>query len=230
MGKNKLERFAENETFEHFFQPSFQDLVSGFPLKGKWHADFFGNNNPIIIEIGCGKGEYTVNLAEKYPATNFIGLDKKGARLWRGGKTSKENKLSNVAFIRTRIEQLEHIFSPGEVDEIWITFPEPQPSKERKRFTSPQFIERFRKIMKPDGIIHLKTDSDLFYAFTLRVIKEDGHELLYSNDDLYSNPDDYRIKDVIAIQTFYEKMWLAEGFKIKYLEYKLKSLHPKGME
>jgi len=230
LGKNKLERFAENETFEHFFQPSFQDLVSGFPLKGKWHADFFGNNNPIIIEIGCGKGEYTVNLAEKYPATNFIGLDKKGARLWRGGKTSKENKLSNVAFIRTRIEQLEHIFSPGEVDEIWITFPEPQPSKERKRFTSPQFIERFRKIMKPDGIIHLKTDSDLFYAFTLRVIKEDGHELLYSNDDLYSNPDDYRIKDVIAIQTFYEKMWLAEGFKIKYLEYKLKSLHPKGME
>ena len=226
MGKNKIARFAENETFEHFFQPSFHDLVSGFPLKGKWHAEFFGNNNPIIIEIGCGKGEYTVSLAEKYPDTNFIGLDKKGARLWRGGKTSKENEMANVAFIRTRIEQLEHIFSPGEVDEIWITFPEPQPSKERKRFTSPQFIERFRKIMKPDGIIHLKTDSDLFYKFTLRVIKEDGHDLLYSNDDLYSNPDDLRIKDVIAVQTFYEKMWLAEGFKIKYLEYKLKSLHP----
>ena len=221
MGKNKLERFAENETFEHFFQPSFHDLVSGFPLKGKWHTEFFRNNNPIIIEIGCGKGEYTVNLAAKYPATNFIGLDKKGARLWRGGKTSKENEMSNVAFIRTRIEQLEHIFSPGEVDEIWITFPEPQPSKERKRFTSPQFIERFRKIMKPDGIIHLKTDSDLFYNFTLRVIKEDGHDLLYANDDLYSNPDDHRIKDVIAVQTFYEKMWLAEGFKIKYLEFKI---------
>ena len=121
------------------------------------------------------------------------------------------------------IEQIEHLFSPGEVDEIWITFPEPQPreSKAKKRFTSPQFIERFRKIMKPDGIIHLKTDSDLFYEYTLEVIKEDGHELLYSNADLYSNPDDPRIKDVIAVQTFYEKMWLAEGFKIKYLEYKL---------
>ena len=230
MGKNKLARFAENETFEHFFQPSFHELVLGFPLKGKWHTEFFRNNNPIIIEIGCGKGEYTVSLAEKYPDTNFIGLDKKGARLWRGGKTSKENEMSNVAFIRTRIEQLEHIFSPGEVDEIWITFPEPQPSKERKRFTSPQFIERFRKIMKPDGIIHLKTDSDLFYNSTLRVIKEDGHDLLYANADLYSNPDDHRIKDVIAVQTFYEKMWLAEGFKIKYLEFKIKSFHPRGME
>jgi len=230
LGKNKLERFAENETFEHFFQPSFDDLMTGFALKGKWHTDFFGNNNPIVIEIGCGKGEYTVNLATKYPDTNFIGLDKKGARLWRGGKTSKENQLSNVAFIRTRIEQIEYLFSPDEVDEIWITFPEPQPSKAKKRFTSPQFIAHFRNILKPEGIIHLKTDSDLFYGYTLSVIKDAGHDLLYSNSDLYLNPEDPRIKDVIAVQTFYEKMWLAEGFKIKYLEFKLKSFHPIGME
>lgn len=223
MGKNKLERFAENQTFEHFFQPSFDDLMAGFSLKGKWHADFFGNNNPIILELGCGKGEYTVSLAAKYPDSNFIGLDKKGARLWRGGKTSKENQMNNVAFVRTRIEQIEHLFSPEEVSEIWITFPEPQPrnAKSKKRFTSPQFIERFRKIMKPEGIIHLKTDSDLFYDYTLDVIKEDGHELIYSNSDLYSNIDNHRIKDVIAVQTFYEKMWLAEGFKIKYLEFRL---------
>jgi tRNA (guanine-N7-)-methyltransferase len=230
LGKNKLERFAENEKFEHFFQPSFDDLMTGFALKGKWHDDFFGNNNPIVIEIGCGKGEYTVNLATKYPDTNFIGLDKKGARLWRGGKISKENQLSNVAFIRTRIEQIEHLFAPGEVDEIWITFPEPQPSKAKKRFTSPQFIAHFRNILKPEGIIHLKTDSDLFYGFTLSVIKDAHHDLLYSNADLYLNPEDPMIKDVIAVQTFYEKMWLAEGFKIKYLEFKLKSFHPAGME
>ncbi|MDP4291524.1 MAG: tRNA (guanosine(46)-N7)-methyltransferase TrmB [Bacteroidota bacterium] len=223
MGKNKLERFAENETFEHFFQPSFDDLMQGFPLKGKWNPDFFGNDNPIVLELGCGKGEYTVNLASKYPDVNFIGLDKKGARLWRGGKTSKENKMRNVAFIRTRIEQIEHLFGPAEVSAIWITFPEPQPrnSKAKKRFTSPQYIERFRKIIKPDGIIHLKTDSDLFFEYTLEVIKENGYKLLYSNPDLYEYPDDPRIKDVIAVQTFYEKMWLAEGCKIKYLEYKI---------
>jgi len=223
LGKNKLERFAENKTFEHFFQPTFDDLIAGFPLKGKWHTDFFGNTNPIIIEIGCGKGEYTVSLAASYPDANYIGLDKKGARLWRGGKTSKENQMGNVAFIRTHIEQIEHLFSPGEVSEIWITFPEPQPrnSKAKKRFTSPQFIERFRKIMKPDGVIHLKTDSNLFYNYTLEVIKDDGHNLLYSNADLYSNTEDPRIKDVIKVQTFYEKMWLAEGIKIKYLEYKI---------
>ena len=223
MAKNKLERFVENKTFEHFFQPTFDDLMTGFSLKGKWHADFFGNNNPIILELGCGKGEYTVNLASSYPNTNFIGIDKQGARIWRGGKTSHENQMGNVAFIRSKIEQIEHLFSPGEVSEIWITFPEPQPrpGKAKKRFTSPQYIERFRKIMKPGGIIHLKTDSDLFYDYTLEVIHEDGHELIYSNNDLYSNPEDPKIKDVIAVQTFYEKMWLAEGFKIKYLEYKI---------
>ncbi len=217
-------RFAENKTFEHFFQPSFEELMKGFPLKGKWHTDFFGNNNPIIIELGCGKGEYTVSLAERYPEKNFIGIDKKGARLWRGGKTSKENEMKNVAFIRTQIEQIGHIFGPDEVDEIWITFPEPQPrgAKTKKRFTSPQFAERFKQLLKPEGIIHLKSDSDLFYDYTRYVINEFHHELLYSNNDLYQNPDDPRIQDVVAVQTFYEKMWLAQGCKIKYLEYRLK--------
>lgn len=217
-------RFAENKTFEHFFQPSFEDLMKGFPLKGKWHTDFFGNDHPIIIELGCGKGEYTVSLAERYPEKNFIGIDKKGARIWRGGKTSKENEMKNVAFIRTQIEQIGHIFGQDEISEIWITFPEPQPrgAKAKKRFTSPQFAERFKALLKPDGIIHLKSDSDLFYDYTLYVIKEYNHELLYSNSDLYQNPDDPRIQDVIAVQTFYEKMWLAQGCKIKYLEYRLK--------
>jgi len=224
LGKNKLMRFAENKTFEHFFQPSFEELIKGFPLKGKWHTDFFGNYNPIIIELGCGKGEYTVSLAERYPDKNFIGIDKKGARIWRGGKTSKENGMRNVAFIRTQIEQIGHIFGPDEVAEIWITFPEPQPrnAKAKKRFTSPQFAERFKQLLKPDGIIHLKSDSDLFYDYTLSVINEYQHELLYSNNDLYQNLDDPKVQDVIAVQTFYEKMWLAQGCKIKYLEYQLK--------
>ncbi len=224
MAKRKLERFAENATFNHFFQPDWEELSAGFLLRGKWNTDFFFNTNPISIEMGCGKGEYTVDLSNKYPNRNFIGIDKKGARMWRGAKTSNEEKRSNVAFVRTRAENIGMVFGPAEIDEIWITFPEPQPNSPRhsKRFTSPQFIERYRQIIKPGGIIHLKTDSDLFYTYTLEIISEGGHELLYNNSDLYANPGDPEVRDVIDVQTHYEKIWLEQGFTIKYLRFRLK--------
>ncbi len=223
MAKRKLQRFAENETFNHFFQPTWDDLSAGFALHGKWKSDFFGNTHPIIIEMGCGKGEYTVDLSEKYPERNFIGIDKKGARMWRGAKTSNEEQRDNVAFVRIRAENICSVFAPEEVDEIWITFPEPQPNSPRhsKRFTSPQFIERYRKILKPGGIIHLKTDNDMFFEYTLEVIREEGHTLLYANSDLYANPGDAEVKDVIDVQTHYEKIWLEQGFTIKYLRFSL---------
>jgi len=224
LAKRKLQRFAENATFNHFFQPGWEDLSAGFSLRGKWNTDFFDNNNPVIIEMGCGKGEYTVDLSNKYPDRNFIGVDKKGARMWRGAKTSLEEKRSNVAFVRIRAENIGKVFGPDEVDEIWITFPEPQPNSPRhsKRFTSPEFIARYRQVLKPGGIIHLKTDNDMFYAYTLDVIKDGGHQLVYKNDDLYANPGDPEVKDVIDVQTHYEKIWLEQGLTIKYLRFRLK--------
>jgi len=226
LAKRKLQRFAENETFEHFFQPGWEELSAGFSLRGNWRSGFFRNDKPLIIEMGCGKGEYTVDLSGKYPERNFIGIDKKGARMWRGAKTSIEANRPNVAFLRIRAENICQVFGPAEVDEIWITFPEPQPNSPRhsKRFTSPEFIERYRKLLKPDGLIHLKTDNDMFYNYTLDVINEQGHKLLYSNNDLYANPDDSEVKDVIDVQTHYEKIWLSQGLTIKYLKFKLKEV------
>ena len=223
MAKRKLQRFAENATFNHFFQPEWEELSAGFSLRGKWNDDFFKNDNPIIIEMGCGKGEYTVDLSDKYPERNFIGIDKKGARMWRGAKISNEEDRPNVAFVRIRAENIGMVFGPDEIDEIWITFPEPQPNSPRhsKRFTSPEFIERYRKVLKPGGTIHLKTDNDMFYNYTLDVIKEDGHHLIYNNSDLYANPGDPEVKDVIDVQTHYEKIWLEQGLTIKYLRFRL---------
>jgi tRNA (guanine-N7-)-methyltransferase len=223
LAKRKLQHFAENATFNHFFQPSWEELSAGFPMQGNWNADFFSNSNPIVIEMGCGKGEYTVDLSKKYPQQNFIGIDKKGARMWQGAKISNEENSPNVAFVRLRAENIIKVFGPAEISEIWITFPEPQPNSPRhsKRFTSPQFIERYRQILKPGGTIHLKTDSDLFYSYTLDVIREDGHLLLYKTDDLYANQSEPEIKDVVDVQTHYEKIWLAQGATIKYLRFML---------
>jgi len=210
----------ENVTFPHFFQPGFDELTEGFELKGKWNREFFKNENPIIVEVGCGKGEYTVGLAEKYPYKNFIGMDKKGARMWRGAKTSLENDMLNVAFVRTKIELISYFFGKNEVDEIWITFPEPvlKERKYRKRFTSPRFLKTYGQFLKPAGMIHLKTDNLEFFNYTLDQINEQNHKLQYSTFDLYNSEFD---GDAPNIQTYYEKKFLEQGMKINYLNFTL---------
>lgn len=216
MPKKKLIRFRENLAFPHLFQFRYTELEKGFPLRGKWNENFFHNRNPLVLELGCGKGEYTVGLAKAYPGTNFIGMDIKGARLWRGSKTVVEEQLRNAAFIRSQVDHIGKFFDSAEVSAIWITFPDPQPHKERKRLTSPQFLERYTNIMKCDGIIHLKTDNREFFDYTLEVIRESGLKLQWATDDLYKSG---TTDDVIRVQTFYEKMWLGIGKKICYLRF-----------
>jgi tRNA (guanine-N7-)-methyltransferase len=221
VGKKKLIRFAENETFSHLFQYSYEDLRAGFPLKGKWHAEYFHNTYPISLELGCGKGEYTVYLSMKYPEGNFIGVDIKGARLWKGCKTAEEEKIKNVAFIRTRVQLIGSFFATGEVSEIWLTFPDPQPrhAKENKRLTSPEFLARYREILAKDGIIHLKTDNEGLFEYTLKTIREEGHDLILSERDIYGSSFE---GDATAIKTFYERMFLKDDIPIKYLEFRLR--------
>lgn len=222
--KNKLQKFAENKTFDNLFEYSYERIMAeGFPLKARW-AEFFHNDNPIVLELGCGKGEYTVGLARVHPDINYIGVDIKGARMWRGLTQARNEGLHNVAFIRTRIDQIEHFFGPGEVSEIWVTFPDPHPGEgernARHRLTSPEFLDRYRKIVGPNGILNLKTDSPIMYEFTLHeVIEKQGLPLLYASDDLYANDDDLEVKH---IRTFYEQMWLDQGLTIKYLRFKIK--------
>ena len=220
MGKKKLIRFAENKSFPHLFQYSFEELRQGFPLTGRWHEDYFKNDHPIVLELGCGKGEYTVYLAGKYPERNFIGVDIKGARLWRGCKTVEEEGMKNVAFIRARIQHIDMFFARDEVAGIWLTFPDPQPrhTKENKRLTSPEFLGLYKDILKGDGIIHLKTDSEGLLQYTLATIEKEGHRLLFSDDDIYGHGYE---GDASAIRTFYERMFLEEGIPIKYLEFQL---------
>lgn len=219
--KNKLERFAENETFGNLFQYSFDRLKEeGFPLKGKWRQEFFKNDNPIVLELGCGKGEYTVGLAREHKDVNYIGVDIKGARMWVGLCSARNEGLTNVAFIRTRIEMIDHFFDKNEVDEIWVTFPDPQPSKPRKRLTSPNFLERYRKFLKEDGVVNLKTDSDLMYEFTVETAQEAKYTIYYNYDNLYNNDDDLEVK---KIRTYYEQMWLDKGLTIKYIRFGIRS-------
>ena len=222
--KNKLQKFEENKSFDNLFQYSYERIMAeGFPLKGRWHEEFFHNDNPIVLELGCGKGEYTVGLARAHRDINYIGVDIKGARMWRGLTQAREEGLANVAFIRTRIDQIEHFFTPNEVDEIWVTFPDPHPGEgernARHRLTSPEFLERYRKFVKPDGVLNLKTDSPIMYEFTLHeVIEKQGLPLIYHTDDLYANDD---VLEVKTIRTFYEQMWLDEGRTIKYLRFRI---------
>lgn len=208
-------------TFDNLFQYHFEEVKDGFHLKGKWGSDFFKNENPIVLELGCGKGEYAVGLAQRFPEKNFIGIDIKGARMWRGLKTAKEESLTNVAFIRTRINLLRYYFGQNEVSEIWITFPDPhaRDTKIRKRLTSTQFLNQYRDFLANDGIIHLKTDNIIFFEFTLDVIQEEELKLLFSSYDIYDGSID---NELTRIQTFYEKKWLQHGTKIKYLEFRLK--------
>lgn len=221
--KNKLKRFKENESFSNVIQPKREELTSGqFELKGRWNASFFKNNNPVVLELGCGKGEYTLALARQNPDKNFIGIDIKGARFWRGAKTALEENLPNVAFIRTQIELIEYLFGENEVSEIWITFPDPQIKYKRTkhRLTNEKFLNRYKKILKPEGIVHLKTDSEFMHGYTLGLLHGLKQEILYAHHDVYGN--DYTPQEVTSIQTFYEKQYLDVGKKITYISFKLR--------
>lgn len=217
MAKNKLTKFAEMATYKNVFEYTFQKLQDNpFPLKGKWCKEYFKNDNPIVLELGCGKGEYTVGLARVNPNKNFIGMDIKGARMWSGATDAIVNKLENVAFVRTHIEMIEHFFDAQEVSEIWITFPDPQMKKVNKRLTSTRFMKEYSELLKDNGIIHLKTDSNFLYTYTKAMIEENKLEVLFDTNDLYNSEIE---SEVLSIQTFYEKQWLIRGLDIKYLKF-----------
>ena len=221
--KNKLKRFSENETFTNVFQPTREEVVGNeFPLRGKWNSDFFKNDNPIVLELGCGKGEYSVGLAERFPEKNFIGIDIKGARFWRGAKTAVESGMNNVAFVRTQIELINHIFAENEVSEIWITFPDPQIKYKRTkhRMTNAEFLERYKKILKPSGLMHLKTDSEFMHGYTLGLLHGLGHEVIYANHNIYKN--EGAPAEVTGIQTFYESQYLEVNKPITYIKFRIK--------
>ncbi len=217
MGKNKLKKFADMATMEFVLQYPYAELQKGpFPYRGTWHEQFFHNSNPIVLELGCGRGEYTVGLAERYPDKNFIGIDIKGARMWGGACQARAHNMKNVAFLRTDIELLDNFFAPEEVDEIWITFPDPQMKKVRKRLTSTRFLELYRHLLAPAGVIHLKTDSPFLYTYTRELAKENRLELLNDTADLYTT---HAGNDILSIRTHYEQQWLDRGLTIKYLTF-----------
>ncbi len=219
MGKNKLKKFKDMESMQCVFQYPFGILKeSGFPLKGKWHEEYFGNDNPIVLELGCGKGEYAVGMAQKFPDKNFIGIDIKGARMWTGAGQATRQDLKNVAFLRTNIELLPHFFAADEVAEIWITFPDPQMKKVRKRLTSTRFLELYRQVLVADGLIHLKTDSPFLYTYTHLLVQLNNMPTIVDTNDLYHS--DY-VSDILEIKTFYEQQWLERGLTIKYICFEL---------
>jgi tRNA (guanine-N7-)-methyltransferase len=219
MAKNKLQKFADMETYSHVFQYPFAVLKErGFDMRGKWNEMFFHNDNPIVLELGCGKGEYAVGLARRYPDKNFIGVDIKGARMWTGASEAMAEGIENVAFLRTHIELITHFFAPGEVSEIWITFPDPQMKKTRKRLTSTRMLELYREILKENGIIHLKSDSPFLYTYTRAMVQENNFPILIDTDDLYNSGID---DDILGIKTFYEQQWLERGKSIKYIKFLL---------
>ena len=221
--KNKLKRFNENKTFQNVVEPTRDEVINNsLGYKGKWREKFFKNQNPIVLELGCGKGEYTVGLAEEFPKKNFIGIDIKGARFWGGAKTALENNMTNVGFIRTQIELVDYIFDVNEIDEIWITFPDPQIKYKRTkhRMTNAQFLQRYKKILKKDGLMHLKTDSEFMHGYTLGLLHGEGHEVLYSNNNIYHQEGSPKV--VTAIQTFYEKQYLEKNKPITYIQFKIR--------
>jgi tRNA (guanine-N7-)-methyltransferase len=221
MGKDKLRRFAAVKSFDNFFEPVIKEP---FPLKGKWRTDYFKNNHPIVLELGCGKGEYTVGLGKHFPEKNFIGVDIKGARMFIGAEEALHLKMNNVAFLRTRIDFITDYFEKDEIDEIWLTFSDPQPKKPRKRLSSPLFIERYRQILKPGGLVHMKTDSDLLFEYTEEQIKENNYECLELSWDLYGSIDDSidpKTREIFHIKTHYEQLFTARGATIKYCKFRI---------
>ena len=238
MGHDKLRKFAENETFTCLLQPDASLVLdksgdpseglrlNDHPIKGRWNGEMFHNHHPIVLELGCGKGEYTIDLSRRFPECNYIGVDIKGARLWRGAKTATEQALPNVAFLRTRIEFIEAFFGPGEVSSIWLTFSDPQLKSENSRLTSPLFLERYRKFLKPGGVIHLKTDSRFLHEYSKAVALENGLAILASTTDLYNSGGEFPPEtaanlgaELFEVQTFYERMFLSQGYKITYLAF-----------
>ncbi len=223
--KNKLKRFKENENFSNVIQPTRDEAFNdSLKLKGNWISTFVKNEKPIVLELGCGKGEYSVNLAKMYPEKNFLGIDIKGARFWRGAKTALEENLRNVGFLRTQIELVDCFFEENEVDEIWITFPDPQIKYKRTkhRLTNLEFLEKYKKILKPKGVVHLKTDSEFMHGYTLGILQGLNLSIEYAHHDVYGN--EYSPKEVTQIQTFYEKQYLDKNKKITYLRFNFTSL------
>ncbi len=217
--KNKLKRFRENEIFANVIQPTREEIQAGFSLKGKWKS-YFKNENPIVLELGCGKGEYTVALAKKHPNFNYIGIDIKGARFWRGAKTALEENLTNVAFIRTQIELIDYCFAQNEIDQIWITFPDPQIKFKRMkhRLTNPEFLKKYQEILVETGFVHLKTDSEFLHGYTLGLLQEGNHDILYAHHDIYKNP--HAPEQATLTKTFYEKQFLEQGKAITYVKFR----------
>ncbi|MCD8313914.1 MAG: tRNA (guanosine(46)-N7)-methyltransferase TrmB [Bacteroidales bacterium] len=233
MGKGKLYKFKENETFTCLVQTGVDELLhADHPMKGRWNADFFHNDSPIVLELGCGKGEYTIDLARRNPGRNYIGVDIKGARLWKGAKYVETNHIANAGFLRTRIELIGSLFAPGEVSEIWITFADPQLKRPNKRLTAPVFLERYRRFMRPGGLIHLKTDSPRLHEYTAALARQNDLRILacvsdiYGADryDLYSSPfasvcGRSAVDALFEVQTFYETQFLSQGIPITFLSF-----------
>ena len=217
MSKNKLAKFAEIHELPNVVEVPYAELQQGpYLLRGNWSMEFFGNNCPLVLELGCGKGEYTVESAENFPEKNFIGIDIKGARIWTGATAAHEKGLKNAGFLRTYVELLPSFFGPGEVSEIWITFPDPQMKKQRKRLTSTKLLALYGKVLSPGGIIHLKTDSNFLFQYTIALVRLNGFKVEAETDDLYSS--EYA-DEIRGIRTYYEQQWLDRGIKIKYLKF-----------
>ena len=223
MGKGKLQKFAEMETFSNVFQYPFSVIENvPFEMKGHWREQYFHNDNPIVLELGCGKGEYTVELARLYPQVNFIGVDIKGARMHKGAKEALTAGLSNVAFLRTNIEIIDHFFAKDEVQEIWLTFSDPQMKNPRKRLTSTYFMNRYRHFLVDGGLIHLKTDSNFLFTYTTYMVEANRLPLLFRTEDLYHTDGiDEETRKILSIQTFYEAQWIARGLNIRYMKFHL---------
>lgn len=225
MSKNKLSKFADMASYPHVFEAPFSALGDEtFKLKGRWHEDFFGNGNPIVLELGCGRGEYTVGLGRMFPEKNFIGVDIKGARMWTGATDSLREGMKNVAFLRTNIEFIERFFAQDEVAEIWLTFSDPQMRKATKRLTSTFFLNRYRRILTDGGLIHLKTDSNFLFTYTRLLLAHNGLPPVVMTADLYHDlaaSADEATRSILGIRTYYEEQWLSRGLDIKYLKFRL---------